>query len=229
MPQYAIIEAPSILGLRPTGVENLPAALLAVGLADRLKARRAGRVEAPAYSPQRDRETRMLNPCGIAAYSVALANAVSDVLDRGEFPLVLGGDCSILIGNLLALRRRPGRYGLLFLDGHTDFYQPEAEPNGEAASMDLALATGRGPTVVTNLEGLRPLVRDEDVVAFAFRDGEQAAEYGSQLATAEPAHNRSFRGAPCRRRGRRARRSGSPDSRRWTERLLGPPRRGRAR
>jgi CRP/FNR family transcriptional regulator, cyclic AMP receptor protein len=45
-----------------------------------------------------------------------------------------------LLGNLLALRRR-GRYGLLFLDGHADFYQPEAEPNSEAASMDLALAT----------------------------------------------------------------------------------------
>ena len=72
MPEYAIVEAPSILGLRPTGVENLPAALLAVGLADRLKARRAARVEAPAYSPQRDGETRMLNPCGIAAYSTAL-------------------------------------------------------------------------------------------------------------------------------------------------------------
>jgi arginase len=167
MPQYAIIEAPSILGLRPTGVENLPAALLAVGLADRLKARRAARVEAPAHSPQRDRETRMLNPCGIAAYSVALADAVSDVLDRGEFPVVLGGDCSILLGNLLALRRRPGRSASFSSTGIpiSTSPRPEAEPNGEAASMDLALATGRGPTVVTNLEGLRPLVRDEDVVA----------------------------------------------------------------
>jgi arginase len=92
------------------------------------------------------------------------------------------GDCSILLGNLLALRRR-GRHGLLFIDGHADFYQPEAEPNGEAASMDLALATGRGPSVVTDLEGLRPLVRDQDVVQFARRDADdadEAAEAGSQ-------------------------------------------------
>ena len=61
---------------------------------------------------------------------------------------MLGGDCSILLGNLLALRRR-GRYGLLFVDGHADFYHPEANPNGEAASMDLAFATGRGPEVLT--------------------------------------------------------------------------------
>ena len=92
---------------------------------------------------------------------------------------MLGGDCSILLGNLLALRRR-GRYGLLFLDGHADFYQPEAEPNGEAASMDLALATGRGPAVVTDIEGRRPLVRDEDVVALGRRDAADAEEHGSQ-------------------------------------------------
>src|SRR5262245_18287497 len=39
---------------------------------------------------------------------------------------------------MLALRRR-GRYGLFFIDGNADFFQPEAEPNGEGASMDLAL------------------------------------------------------------------------------------------
>jgi arginase len=92
---------------------------------------------------------------------------------------VLGGDCSILLGCMLAMRRER-RAGLLFLDGHADFYQPEAEPNGEAASMELALATGRGPEIVTDLEGLRPLVRDEDVVALGIRDAELAETHGSQ-------------------------------------------------
>ena len=68
----------------------------------RLSARRAGRVEPPAYDHERDPETLMLNPRGIAAYAVALGA----VIDRGELPVVLGGDCSILLGNLLALRRR---------------------------------------------------------------------------------------------------------------------------
>ena len=121
----------------------------------------------------------LLNPRGIADYSVALADVVERVIDMGEFPVVLGGDCSIMLGCLLALRRR-GRYGLLFLDGHADFYQPEAEPDGEAASMELALATGRGPDVVTDLEGLRPLIRDEDVVALGRRDAEIAEAHGSQ-------------------------------------------------
>jgi len=177
--RYAIIEAPSVLGLRPTGVETLPDALLDAGLAERLQARRAGRVEPPPYDDRRDPETLMLNPRGIAAYTPKLADAVGEVLDRGEFPVVLGGDCSIVLGGLLALRRR-GRYGLLFVDGHADFYQPEANINGEAASSDLALATGRGPDIMTSFEGYRPLVRDEDVVVLGFRDAEEAASYGSQ-------------------------------------------------
>jgi arginase len=178
-PPFTIIEAPSILGLFPRGVELLPDALLAAGFGERLRARHAGRVEPPAYDDRRDRETMLLNPRGIASYSAALADVVGRAIDDREIPIVLGGDCSIMLGCLLALRRR-GRYGLLFLDGHADFYQPEAEPNGEAASMELALATGRGPAIVSDLEGRRPLVRDEDVVAFGYRDAEVAEEYGSQ-------------------------------------------------
>jgi arginase len=179
MPTYAIVEAPSHLGLRAAGVEALPDALLAAGLSERIGARRAARLPTPPFDPRIDPETGMLNPGGLRDYAPRLADAVEAVLDRGDFPVVLGGDCSILLGNMLALRRR-GRHGLLFLDGHADFYQPEAEPTGEAASMELALATGRGPEIVTDLEGKRPLVRDEDVVVFAHRDAERAAAEGSQ-------------------------------------------------
>ena len=153
--------------------------MLAKGLAERLEARHGGRIESPLYDYRRDPETMLLNPRGIADYSVALADVVARVIDAGEFPVVLGGDCSIVLGCLLALRRR-GRHGLLFLDGHADFYQPEAEPNGEAASMELALATGRGPIIVPDPEGKRRLIQDEDVVAFGRRDAEVAEAHGSQ-------------------------------------------------
>ena len=176
---HAIVQAPSRLGLRAAGVEALPGALLRAGLAERLDARLADTLASPEYDPRIDPATGVLNAGGLRDFSFLLADSVGAVIDRGQFPIVLGGDCSILLGTTLALRRR-GRYGLLFIDGHADFYQPEAEPTGEAASMDLALVTGRGPEVVTNFEGRRPLVRDEDVVVFAFRDAKVAAAEGSQ-------------------------------------------------
>ena len=181
---YAIVEAPSILGLKPTGVDGLASRLLQGGLADRLHARIAERVEPPAYRSERDRETQTLNGPAIADWTPRLADAVGRELDLGEFPIVLGGDCSILLGPALALKRR-GRHGLLFIDGHADFYQPEANPSGEAASMELAFATGHGPERLSNIEGRGPLVRPGDVVAFGFRDQEEQKLCGSQPLPAE--------------------------------------------
>jgi arginase len=179
MPPFAVLHAPSILGLRPTGVERLPEALEAAGLSERIGAEYAGRIDPSPYDPTRDPETGILNGTALREFSLRLADAVSVQLHRGRFPVVLGGDCSNLIGCMLALRRL-GRHGLFFVDGHADFYQPEAEPNGEVASMDLAIVSGRGPAVLTDIDGLKPLVRETDIVAFGYRDAEQQREYGSQ-------------------------------------------------
>jgi arginase len=177
---YAVLEAPSTLGLRSNGVEKLPSALLKHGFRERLHARHAGRVEPEvARSAERDPRTQILNAHAIARYTAQLADALGPILDRNEFPVVLGGDCTIVLGSALALRRR-GRYGLLFIDGQADFFQPEAEPYGEAASMDLALVTGHGPGPLTEFEGRAPLLQAADAVAFGFRDAEDQAEYGSQ-------------------------------------------------
>jgi arginase len=176
---YAILEAPSTLGLAADGVELLPGRLLELGLARDIGARLAGRLPVPAKQSARDASTGVLNAKEIASWSPKLADAIEALLDAGEFPVVLGGDCTIVLGSMLALRRR-GRYGLLFIDGNADFFQPEAEPHGEGASMDLAFVTGYGPPLVTDLEGRAPIVRPCDVVAFGFRDHDDQREYGSQ-------------------------------------------------
>lgn len=175
----SIVDAPSDLGLRGAGVNRLPGALRRAGLLHGIPdVRYAGRLQVPPRAPSRDEVTGVLNPGEIQEFGLRLAERVGSILDQGRFPLVLGGDCSILLGPALALRRR-GRFGLFFMDGHSDFYSPETEPNGEVASMDLALVTGRGIDSLADIGGKAPLVRDEDVVVFGFRDAEQAAEFGS--------------------------------------------------
>lgn len=176
----SVIDAPSILGLRPTGVEKLPDALRSCGLLEALAAEDAGRIDPPPYSRERDRETHILNPLGIREYSSGLAGKVASIVEANQFPLVLGGDCSTLIGNMLALRRTGKKFGLFFIDGHADFYQPEASPTGEVADMDLAIVTGRGPAVIADIDRLKPYVKDEDVVLCGYRDAEESKRYGSQ-------------------------------------------------
>ena len=53
----------------------------------------------------------MLNPNGLRDYARQLAEKVTEVFRQDKFPIVLGGDCSNVIGCMLALRRM-GRYGL---------------------------------------------------------------------------------------------------------------------
>jgi arginase len=161
-------------------------ALRATGLFERLGGEDGGEVTPPPYRPARDPGLRVRNPEAIRDYSYALAERLGTVLDAGGFPVVLGGDCSILLGSMLALRRR-GRPGLAYLDGHTDFALPETSPSGGVAGMDLALLTGRGPAALAELGGYRPLLREEDVVALGYRD--LADSEGSLAGTAIRRHD----------------------------------------
>lgn len=174
-----IIEVPSPLGLRPSGVELAPEVLRAVGLHSILGCDDAQHVAVPSYDDRRDAATGVLNPDGIAEVARSLAEVIQSALQANRLPVVLGGDCSIVLGPLLALRRR-GRYGLVYLDGHADFQHPDDEPNGEVASLDLALATGRGPRLLTDLDGLAPLVRAEDVALIGYRDFDDNDRFGSE-------------------------------------------------
>jgi arginase len=105
----------------------------------------------------------------IAAYSRDLADAVSTLLDGPGFPLVLGGDCSIALGVAMALRRR-GRFGLVYLDAHSDCQTPGTSETGGVAGMPLTMITGRGPDLLTPLVDERPQVAESDVVLLGCRD-----------------------------------------------------------
>ncbi|MFP2927454.1 arginase family protein [Pyxidicoccus sp. 3LG] len=170
----ALIVAPTNLGLnRATRIPRtdlLPEALLEAGLGRRLGTTVEATVTPGPYNPVRDVDSKVLNPHGIADLSHRLADAVEAARRAGRVPLVLGGDCSVLLGSLLGLKRTGGRHGLAFLDGHTDFWPPEASPLGGVAGMDLWFSTGRGPAILGNLEGRGPLVRDEDVAVLGVRD-----------------------------------------------------------
>ncbi|MFI7078101.1 arginase family protein [Micromonospora sp. NPDC049903] len=181
MRRIAVLDAPSNLGLRPPtptsvpGCGKAPGALRDQGLLPRLRARDAGHLTPPRYDAGDWRPgDGVCHAREIADYSVGLADRIGAIIDRDEFPVILGGDCSILLGSALAMHRLGeavgGRIGLVFVDGHSDFRHPgNASYVGAAAGEDLALVTGRGQADLAAIEGRRPYFRDIDVVVLGIR------------------------------------------------------------
>lgn len=98
-----------------------------------------------------------------------LSEIVGNTLAGGHWPLVIGGDCAVLLGALLGIRRAGYRPGLLFVDGHEDAWPPHRSPTGEAADCEMGLALGLYPPPAA-LRAHVPLVAPELVVALGPRD-----------------------------------------------------------
>ena len=177
MRPITVLDAPSNLGLRPPGEGLVPGCYKLAGairdqrLLDRLAARDAGVVVPPRYDVRGWKAgDGVLNAEALAAYTRRLADRVGTLLDAGEFVVLLGGDCSILFGPALALRRR-GRYGLAYLDGSIDFrHTGNSNHVGASAGEGTAIVTGRGEPRIADIDGLRPYVREEDLVVLGVRD-----------------------------------------------------------
>ncbi|MFE6025232.1 arginase family protein [Streptomyces niveus] len=180
MRNIVVIDAPSNLGLRPPapgtvpGCYKLAGALREQGIVRRLGASEGGVVVPPRYDRGDWKEgDGVFNAAAIAAYTPRLADRIERHVRAGDFPLVLGGDCSIQLGASLALRRI-GRYGIAAIDGSADFRHTGNSPSvGAAGGEELAIATGRGQADLSDIEGLRPYIRDEDVRLFGIRDGDE--------------------------------------------------------
>ena len=178
----AIIGAPSSIGIKPYDdgtmrrLDLAPTVLREQGLVARLGARDRGDVAPPAYRDFARAPGKVRNEDLVEHYSRALAHLVADCED-GSFLLVLGGDCSIVLGCVSGLRRKRERVGLVYIDAHADFATPALSRTGSAASMCLALAVGHGDSVLARLDGDAPLTRAEDLVLIGRRDDADASGY----------------------------------------------------
>ncbi len=165
------------------GESRAPAALRRAGLAERLGARNLGDVTPPITDSTRDPQSGVIGFAELRQRSLALADVVAGTLGRGERPLVLGGDCCVLLGVFVGLRQAGRDAGLWFVDGHADFYHGRTSPSGEAADMELAMLTGRGPEGIVDLGGAPPLVAAERVMILGHRrpEDDEAVRRGARL------------------------------------------------
>jgi arginase len=164
------------------GVARAPAVLrqrgLAAALARHSRLTDAGDLALPVPVPQRA-PSGLLAESALAATIGQVARAVGAARRDGRFPLLLGGDCPVILGALAALQTGADRPGLLFIDGHEDAWPPLMSPTGEAADCELGLAlrlfdTGLSP----QLRAVLPRIDPADVAAVGPRDNGELSAAG---------------------------------------------------
>lgn len=127
---------------------------------------------------------------GVRALSdtVAAAHALSGQLraamagNSTRRPLVIGGDCSLLLGVFAHLRPSLGEVGLWFVDGHPDSFAGSDSETGETADQELAILTGDGPAALTGLGQTEPMVTAGHVAIIGHRTADLVPASEAELA-----------------------------------------------
>ena len=161
----SILGVPLGYGASMAGVDMGPAALRVARLTQRIA--RLGyevddrgdlRLERPRTHPQESEKLKYVREISNACEQLAVE--VEDILNAGQFPLVLGGDHSIAIGSFAGAasfyKKKQETLGLIWFDAHADMNTPESTPSGNIHGMPLAALLGYGTPELVNVAGFAP-------------------------------------------------------------------------
>jgi arginase len=197
--RISIVGVPSSAASYAAGQDLAPAALRSAGLpakliAAGLEVHDEGDLPVQVWKP--DREHPRAQNAGQAAESLRqLADRLGPVLTRGDFALILGGNCTIALGVMAAMRRlQAGVPGLLYVDRHFDLNTPDSTTDGALDWMGLAHALALPGCVdtLTDAFGPRPLLEPYQVAWLGVQqqratgwEREHAARLGLHVATSQ--------------------------------------------
>jgi arginase len=197
--RVSIVGVPSSAASYAAGQDLAPAALRSAGLLEQLRGSGLevhddGDLPHQVWSPDRDHPLAQ-NADQATASLQELADRLGPLLARGDFALVLGGNCTIALGVMAALRRLSvGVPGLLYLDRHYDLNTPQTTMDGALDWMGLAHALALPGCVdtVTDAFGPRPLLEAHQVALLGVEpriatdwEREQAGRLGLHVITSD--------------------------------------------
>jgi len=179
----SIIGFPMDLGAGRRGVDMGPSALRIAGLQSKLEnlcydVNDTGDVKIEIMERQKVQDIKLKFLNEILKTSVSLASKVEKVLDKGNFPLCLGGDHSMALGTIAGIsahcKKNKLRLGIIWIDAHTDMNTEETTPSGNIHGMPLAASLGIGNDKLVNLYGINPKLKPENCALIGIRSVDTA-------------------------------------------------------
>ena len=126
----------------------------------------------PDYIAKKGENPKYLKEMVLSSQNIA--NGVKSILEKGELPLILGGDHSIAIGSFSGVssffKEREEDIGLIWFDAHADINTHETSPSGNIHGMPVASLMGLGAKELTDLEGFSPKINPKYFAHIGVRD-----------------------------------------------------------
>ena len=89
-----------------------------------------------------DKDNKKKNLEQINVFNKQLYETVRDTIDRGNFPVTLGGDHSLVIGSALASISKNDTLGVIWIDAHGDYNTFDTTITGNIHGLPLAALDG---------------------------------------------------------------------------------------
>lgn len=173
--KMSIIGVPMDLGQSRRGVDMGPSAMRYAGAIEKLQELNIDTHDLgdiPINRPDQkniDNDSNLKNLEQVIEANEKLAKMVDQEIEKGQFPLVLGGDHSIAIGSLAGVSKHYDNLGVIWYDAHGDLNSSETSPSGNIHGMPLAASLGIGHEKLTNLYGNAPKIKPENIVIVGAR------------------------------------------------------------
>ncbi|BBM81889.1 arginase [Candidatus Uabimicrobium amorphum] len=173
-----IIGFPMDLGADRRGVDMGPSALRIAGIEKRLEnlgydVIDHGDLQIQHRAQQKVIDTKLKYLDEIVKTGEVLANRIQGVLNRGNFPLCIGGDHSMSLASIAGVsaycRDKNKRLGVLWVDAHPDMNTDQTTPSGNIHGMPMAASLGYGHDKLTGLLGFSPKIKAENCALIGIR------------------------------------------------------------
>lgn len=181
------------LGAGTRGISLGPAAIRYAGVVERLESigyHVEDRGDILSQKPVRvvSDNTHLKYLDEVARVNRILCGEVSDAMEKGRFPLILGGDHSLAIGSIAGVLQHKKNPGVIWFDAHGDINTEDTSPSGNIHGMPMAVCLGLGHEKLVSIGGKEAKLSKDNIVYIGCRDldsGERKAfkELGIKVFT----------------------------------------------
>lgn len=171
----SLIGVATDLGAGTPGVSLGPAAIRYAGVVEKLNSigyhvEDLGDIVAHKPSPSDHDPAKLKHLDEITRINSELCEKIRHEMDKGRFPLVLGGDHSIAIGTIAGVWQQKKNLGVIWFDAHGDINTEETSPSGNIHGMPVAVSLGLGHSKLTSIGGPEPKLSAKNIVFVGCRD-----------------------------------------------------------